>query len=66
MNGLELVGTIRFRLGDQAPSIILTSRAQTHIVRSHGDLFAAMFDKPFRIADILRSMQTLIGPAFAL
>lgn len=65
MNGLELADSIRASLGGDAPPIILMSGAQAYIGRTRGDLFAAVFDKPFRVSEIIASVQAIIGPAIA-
>jgi len=63
MNGLEFADAVRARLGGDAPPIILISGAQAYIGRTRGDLFTAVFDKPFRVSDIVASVQAIIGPA---
>lgn len=62
MNGLELADAVRASLGSDAPPMILMSGAQAHIGRARGGLFAAVFDKPFKISDILASVQAIVGP----
>lgn len=66
MNGLELADAVRASLGNQAPPIILMSGAQAYIGRARGDLFAAVFDKPFRVGDIIASVREIVGPAIVL
>ena len=63
MNGLEFASTLRDRLGDDAPPIILMSGAQAHLARDKGSLFAAVFDKPFKVGDVVEAVRALIGPA---
>ncbi|MGI4746529.1 MAG: response regulator [Janthinobacterium lividum] len=63
MNGLELADAVRASQGDDAPPIILMSGAQAYIGRAKGDVFAAVFDKPFRVSDIVASVHAIIGPA---
>lgn len=63
MNGLELADAVRASLGRDAPPIILMSGAQAYIGRARGDLFAAVFDKPFRVLEIVASVQAIVGPA---
>ena len=60
MNGLELATAIKGQ--DRPPPVILMSGAQAHIGRNNGNLFAALFDKPFRIAEVLASIHALVGP----
>jgi CheY-like chemotaxis protein len=61
MNGLELAETIRLQADGHAPPIILMSGAQAHIARRHGGLFAAVFDKPFKVADLVSCVRDIIG-----
>lgn len=63
MNGIELAEAIRVGRGETAPPIILVSGAHAHIARSAGPLFAAVLDKPFRIAEIIERVHQLIGVA---
>lgn len=63
MNGLEFASTLRSRMGDAAPPIILMSGAQAHLARENGALFAAVFDKPFKVGDVVGAVRALIGPA---
>lgn len=63
MNGLEFASTLRSRLGPAMPPIILMSGAQAHLGREKGALFAAVFDKPFRVGDVVEAVRTMIGPA---
>lgn len=61
MNGLELARAIRDRADGSSPPIILMSGAQAEIARQNGDLFAAVFDKPFKVSDIVKTVVNLIG-----
>lgn len=63
MNGLELADAVRASLGTGAPPIILISGAQAYIGRAKGDVFAAVFDKPFKLSEIVASVQAIVGPA---
>ena len=63
MNGVELADAIRLARPDDAPPIILTSGAQAHIARRVTGLFAAVFDKPFRVAAVLDRVRAIVGPA---
>jgi DNA-binding response OmpR family regulator len=61
MNGLELAQAIRERADGNSPPIILMSGAQAEIARQNGELFAAVFDKPFRVSEIVQAVVDLIG-----
>jgi CheY-like chemotaxis protein len=61
MNGLEFAKAIRDKLDDHAPPIILMSGAQAEIARQNADLFAGIFDKPFRVGDIVQAVIALVG-----
>lgn len=63
MNGLELAEAIRRRADGAALPIILLSGAQAEIARQNGHLFAAVFDKPFRVAEVVGKVVSLIGTA---
>ena len=63
MNGMELAETIRTSLGEESPPIIMMSGAQAHIGRRRTDLFAAVFDKPFKMAEIMASVRDIVGAA---
>ena len=62
MNGVELAEAIRAAGGADAPPVILMSGAQAHIARRQSSLFAAVFDKPFRMAELVALIRGLIGP----
>jgi CheY-like chemotaxis protein len=62
MNGLEFAQAIHDRMNGATLPIILMSGAQAEIARRHGHLFAAIFDKPFRVGDIVRAVVELAGP----
>jgi CheY-like chemotaxis protein len=62
MNGLEFARTIRGRTDGASLPIILMSGAQAEIARRNGDLFTAVFDKPFRVSEIVRAVVDLVGP----
>ncbi len=61
MNGLELARTIKANPEWAQVPIILLSGAQGAIARSHPELFAAVFDKPFRIENILAAVIETVG-----
>jgi DNA-binding response OmpR family regulator len=61
MNGLEFARAIRERSDGATLPVILMSGAQAEIARRNGDLFAAIFDKPFRVADIVKTVIDLVG-----
>ena len=61
MNGIELAEAIRAAAGPDAPPVILMSGAQAHIARQQSSLFAAVFDKPFRMAELVARIRGLIG-----
>ncbi len=64
MDGLEFARAIRSRTSPQAQTlpIILMSGAQGSVGRASPELFAAVFDKPFDISEIIAKVQELIGP----
>ena len=62
MNGVELAEAVRLAYRDHPPPIILTSGAQAHIARRSTVLFAAVFDKPFRMAGLLDTVRAIAGP----
>lgn len=62
MNGLEFARAIRERADGATLPIILMSGAQAEIARQNGELFAAVFDKPFRVAEIVQAVTDLVGP----
>ncbi|WP_419900360.1 response regulator [Roseomonas sp. USHLN139] len=61
MNGLELAQAIRLRPEGAALPIILLSGAQAEIARRNGPLFSAVFDKPFRVAEVVACVIGLVG-----
>ena len=61
MNGLELALAIKSRPETAALPVILMSGAQSHIARDHPELFAAIFDKPFNIDDLIATVARLVG-----
>ena len=63
MNGLEFARALRERPDAAALPIILMSGAQAEIARQHGHLFAAVFDKPFRVEKVVAAVIALVGPA---
>ena len=63
MNGVEFATALHRDAGVAIPPIILMSGAQAHIARRHGDLFAAVFVKPFRIADLVARVRMVLDPA---
>ena len=62
MNGVELADAVRLAYPNDPPPIILTSGAQAHIARRSAALFAAVFDKPFRMAGLLDKVRATTGP----
>lgn len=62
MNGLEFAQAIRAHVRHQQLPIILMSGAQGSLGRASPELFAAVFDKPFDVADIISKVAELIGP----
>ncbi|MEZ0171261.1 response regulator [Microvirga sp. TS319] len=56
MNGLELAQAIKSNPDWAQIPIILLSGAQGTIARGHPELFAAVFDKPFRIEKIVAAV----------
>lgn len=62
MDGLEFARAIRERPQNAGLPVILMSGAQGNIGRQHGELFAAVFDKPFDIHAVLARVAELIGP----
>ena len=63
MNGIELAEAIRAAGGQGAPPVILMSGAQAHLGRRQSSLFAAVFDKPFRMAELVERIRGLTGTA---
>ena len=63
MTGLELAQNLKSRTEYANLPIILVSGAQGSIARAHRELFAAVFDKPFRNDQLLSKVQELVGLA---
>ncbi len=63
MNGIELAEAIRAAKGADVLPVVLMSGAQAHLARRQSDLFAAVFDKPFRVAELVERIRGLIGTA---
>ncbi|MBO1077061.1 response regulator [Roseomonas marmotae] len=61
MNGLEFAQAIQERTDGDPPPIILMSGAQADIARQNAHLFAAVFDKPFRVSEIVDAVIALVG-----
>jgi two-component system, OmpR family, response regulator VicR len=61
MNGLELAQAIKANPGWAQIPIILLSGAQGAIARGYPDLFAAVYDKPFRIEAVVATVREVIG-----
>lgn len=62
MDGLEFARAIRARASSVDLPIILMSGAQGSVGRSSPELFAAVFDKPFDINQVIAKVKELIGP----
>src|SRR3712207_5197512 len=56
MNGLELARTLKSNPDWVRIPIILLSGAQGAIARAHPELFAAVYDKPFRIETVVATV----------
>lgn len=56
MNGLELARAIKANPDWTQIPVILLSGAQGAIARSHPELFAAVYDKPFRIEKVIAAV----------
>ena len=61
MDGLEFARAIRARPASADLPIILMSGAQGSVGRASPDLFAAVFDKPFDINQVIAQVRELIG-----
>jgi two-component system response regulator VicR len=61
MNGLELARTIKANPDWVRIPIILLSGAQGAIARTHPELFAAVYDKPFRIETVVATVLETIS-----
>ncbi len=62
MNGLELAQAIKANPDWARIPVILLSGAQGAIARNHPELFAAVYDKPFRVETIVAAVAKVIGP----
>ncbi len=63
MDGLEMARKIREHPLHKHLPILLMSGAQGSIGRATPQLFAAVFDKPFKIDDVVAKVRELIGPS---
>lgn len=63
MDGLEFARAIRARSASSDLPIILMSGAQGSVGRASPELFAAVFDKPFNINQVVAKVKELIGPS---
>ncbi|WP_455923370.1 response regulator [Pseudomonas putida] len=63
MDGLEMARKIREHPLHKDLPILLMSGAQGSIGRATPALFAAVFDKPFKIDDVVAKVRELIGPS---
>jgi CheY-like chemotaxis protein len=61
MNGLEFASAIKSRPEGADLPIILISGAQADIARQNRHLFVAVFDKPFRVEQIVTTVVSLVG-----
>ncbi len=61
MNGLELAQAIKANPDWARIPIILLSGARGAIARSHPELFAAVYDNPFRIENVLAAVVETVG-----
>ncbi len=61
MNGLELAQAIKSNPDWARIPIILLSGAQGAIARAHPELFAAVYDKPFRIETVVATVLKTIS-----
>jgi two-component system response regulator VicR len=61
MNGLELAQAIKSSPDWAQIPIILLSGAQGAIARAHPELFAAVYDKPFRIEKVVAAVVATMG-----
>ncbi|WGF90933.1 response regulator [Marinivivus vitaminiproducens] len=59
MTGLELARALKQEPRTRAIPIILCSAAHTGAARAESHLFAAIYSKPFRLADLLRTVVRL-------
>lgn len=63
MDGLEFARAVRARSASMDLPIILMSGAQGSVGRASPELFAAVFDKPFDINQVIAKVKELIGPS---
>ncbi|MBV7562125.1 MULTISPECIES: PleD family two-component system response regulator [unclassified Pseudomonas] len=63
MDGLEFARAVRARPDSAQLPIILMSGAQGSVGRASPELFAAVFDKPFDINQVIAKVKELIGPS---
>ncbi|WP_027909523.1 PleD family two-component system response regulator [Pseudomonas sp. URMO17WK12:I4] len=63
MDGLEFARAVRARPDSAELPIILMSGAQGSVGRASPELFAAVFDKPFDINQVIAKVKELIGPS---
>jgi CheY-like chemotaxis protein len=62
MDGLEFARAIRAREDGKSLPILLMSGAQGSLGREHPDLFKAVFDKPFKIDEVIAMVKQLAPP----
>lgn len=62
MDGLEFAKSIRERPAFAQTPIVLMSGAQASLGRSEPELFAAVFDKPFDLDQVIHRVRDLLGP----
>jgi CheY-like chemotaxis protein len=60
MDGLEFARAVRAREDGKCLPILLMSGAQAAKGREHPELFEAVFDKPFRIDDVIAAVKKLL------
>ncbi|WP_277962164.1 response regulator [Pseudomonas sp. RIT-To-2] len=63
MDGLEMARKIREHPLHRKLPILLMSGAQGSIGRATPELFAAVFDKPFKLDEVITKVKELIGGA---
>ena len=61
MNGLELAQAIKANPDWAHVPVVLLSGAQGAIARNHPNLFAAIYDKPFRVDAIVATAREITG-----
>lgn len=63
MTGLELADALKQSAAHRDIPVILVTGAQGAVARAHhSHLFAAVFDKPYSLADLLDTVRDLVGP----